>query len=217
MAKRFFVAFGLVLLYMAAWAPILFIWILIAGDSDALVALGVLGALVIIIIGFIPYLDFVAKTAFHFPGQGRPISERGLRAMLKDVNRLDAPVMVKEQGNKLVFTWKYVDATWWELLAKAGLKQIYELHVRLNDRKKEATLIDVKKSVAWRAAPNQVRVWGGFFRGVEFSISIGKQWGIKENFELGQVYDYKFSPQEIKNPVMNSILRSGWSVRFGIW
>ncbi len=31
------------------------------------------------------------------------------------------------------------------------------------------------------------------------------------------IYSYEFSPQEIKNPVMNSILRNGWAVRFGMW
>ena len=61
MAKRFLVAFGLVLLYMVAWVPVLLIWIWIAGDSDALIALGVLGALLLIVLGFIPYLNFVAR------------------------------------------------------------------------------------------------------------------------------------------------------------
>jgi hypothetical protein len=217
MAKRFLVAFGLVLLYMVAWVPVLLIWIWIAGESDALIALGVLGALLLIVLGFIPYLNFVARMAFNFPGEGRPVPEGALRASIKSINRLDAPVMVKERGKKLVLTWKYVDAQWWELLAKSGLRQVYELHVKLDAPKKEATLIDVMKSVSWRAGPTQVRVRGGFFRGVNFSFEIGKQWGIKENFQFGQIYDYKFIPQEIKNPVMNTILRSGWSVRFAMW
>ena len=51
-----------------------------------------------------------------------------------------------------------------------------------------------------------------------YSVPVAVQeWGIKENFELGSIYDYQFSPQEIKNPVMNSILRNGWAVRFGMW
>jgi hypothetical protein len=217
MAKRFLVAFGLVLLYMVAWVPVLLIWIWIAGDNDALVAFGVLGAMLLIVLGLIPYLNFVARTAFNFPGEGQPVPEGALRASIKGINHLDAPVMVKEQGKKLVLTWKYVDAQWWELLAKSGLRQVYELHVKLDGRTKEATLIDVMKSVSWRAGPTQVRVSGGFFRGVNFSFEIGKRWGIQENFQFGKVYDYKFIPQEIKNPVMNTILRSGWSVRFAMW
>ena len=215
--KKFLAAFGLVLLYMAAWALPIYLWIMIWGDNDAAIAIGLLGAMVLIIVGFIPYLNFVSKKVFYFRGEGDPIPEEELRALINDVNRFDVPVWVKEHGDKLIVTWRYVDAKWWEILAHAGLEKVYELHIKFNDQKKEVTLIDVEKSVSWRAGPTQVRVSGGFFRGVIFALEIGKQWGIKENFQLGKVYDYKFTPQEIKTPVMNSILRSGWSVRFGMW
>jgi hypothetical protein len=218
MAKRFLSAFGLVLLYLIAWVPILFLWITIWEDkNESILVVGVLSATVLIIIGFIPYLDFVAKRAFHFTGEGRAVSEEELCTAIKGINHLEAPVMVQERGKKLVATWKYVDAKWWEVLAKAGLTKVYELHMKFDERKKEVVLIDVKKSVSWKAGPSEVRLWGGFFRGVEFSYEIGKRWGIKESFAPGGIYSYEFSPQEIKNPIMNSILRNGWDVRFGIW
>ncbi|HHE73089.1 MAG TPA: hypothetical protein ENL34_12495 [Chloroflexi bacterium] len=215
--KRFLAAFGLILLYMVAWVPPLLIWITLWRGNDAAIAIGLLGALVVMIIGFIPYLNFASKKVFYFAGEGHPVPEEKLRAIIKDVNRLDVPVWVRERGRELIVTWRYVDAKWWEILAHAGLKRVYELHIKFDDRKKEATLIDVEKSVSWRAGPTEVRLYGGFFRGIIFAYEIGKQWGIKENFQLGKVYDYKFTPQEIKTPVMNSILRNGWAVRFGIW
>ena len=49
------------------------------------------------------------------------------------------------------------------------------------------------------------------------AYEVGKQWGIKRNFEVGKIYDYKFVPSEIKLPILNSILRSGWDVRYGMW
>ena len=33
----------------------------------------------------------------------------------------------------------------------------------------------------------------------------------------GKIYDYRFVPSEIKLPILNSILRSGWKVRYGMW
>ena len=217
MVRRFLAAFGLVVFYMIAWVPPLCLWITIWGDNDAAIAVGVIVGMVICIIGFIPYLNFVAKKVFYFAGEGEPIPGEELRTMIKEINRFNVPVAVQERGNTLVVTWRYIDAEWWEILARAGLKKIYELHIKFNEVKKEATLIDVHKSVSWRAGPSQVRVYGGFFRGLNFAYEIGKRWGIKENFELGSIYDYQFSPQEIKNPVMNSILRNGWAVRFGMW
>ncbi len=32
-----------------------------------------------------------------------------------------------------------------------------------------------------------------------------------------KILDYKFSSNEIKYPIMNSILRNGWDVRFALW
>ena len=133
------------------------------------------------------------------------------------MNEWDAPVIIKEDDDKLIATWNYVDAKWWQLFAKAGLQKVYELQMKFDEEDKVVTLIDINKSVDWRAGPDSVRVRGSFFRGIATQYEIGKQWGIKENFSLGKIYDYKFSNQEIKNPVMNTILRSGWDVRFGFW
>ncbi len=214
---KFFTVVGLILLYMGIWALILLGLIKLGGNNDAVILRGVLISTVILLTGFVFFMNFAIKKVFFFPGEGQPAPEAELRSLIKSVNEFDAPVMVQEKGNQLVVTWKYVDAKWWELLAKSGLEKIYELHIKFNDQKKEAVLIDVTKSVSWRAAPTEVHVSGGFFRGVIFAYEIGKRWGIKENFQIGKIYDYQFTPQEIKNPVLNSIVQNGWGARFGIW
>jgi hypothetical protein len=222
MAKRFLMVFGLVMLYMVVLAAILLPIVLLVQSSATCIVVVVLGTFVASIGGFVPYLDWVAKRVFRFPGEGEPVSGAALsgaalRAQIREVNEFDAPVMVRERKGRLVATWKYVDARWWELLARAGLTKVYELHIKLDDTQHLATLIDVNKSVSWRGGPTEVRVWGGLFRGIIWAYEIGKLWGIRENWQLGKVYDYKFVPQEIKIPIMNSILRNGWDVRFGIW
>ena len=217
MIVRFLSVVGLILLYMGAWALVLLGVIKLGGNNDSAILVGVLISTLVLLVGFVFYMNFVVKKVFFFPGEGQPVPEAELRSLIKSVNGIDAPIMVREKGNQLVVTWKYVDARWWELLAKAGLEKLYELHLKFDDQKKEVTLIDVTKSVSWRAGPTEVRVSGGFFRGVIFAYEIGKQWGIKENFQIGKVYDYKFVPQEIKNPVLNTIVRHGWGARFGIW
>jgi hypothetical protein len=202
---------------MLLLAALLWVAILFIGDDVTAILIATLVMLVLAIFAFVPFLDWATKRVFRFPGEGEPASVADLHSLLMDVNEFDAPVMLQERKGKLVATWKYVDARWWELLAKAGLTKLYELHIKLDEDEHRATLIDVTKSVAWRAGPTEVRLRGGFFRGVMWAYEIGKQWGIKENFQLGKIYDYKFVPQEIKYPIMNSILRSGWDVRFGLW
>ncbi len=214
---KFLTVVALLLLYMGIWALLLFGLIKIGGNNDSFIVKGVLISTVILLVGFVLYMNFVIKKVFFFPGEGQPVSEDELRSLIKSINEFDAPVMVQEKGDQLVVTWKYIDAKWWEILAKSGLEKIYELHIKFNNQKKEATFIDVNKSVSWRASPTEVSIHGGFFRGVIFAYEIGKRWGIKENFQIGKVYDYKFTPQEIRNPVMNTTLQHGWAVRFGVW
>lgn len=217
MLKRFLAVFGLIMLFMAVLAVVLLAVILIAGDNDSAILVAILVIFVIAIGAFLPYLDWAVKRAFRFPGQRTPIPEADLRGQIQAINEFDAPVMVEERKKKLVATWKYVDAQWWELLAKAGLTKVYELHMKFDATSHTVTLIDVTKSVSWRAAPSEVRLRGGFSRGVILAYEIGKAWGIQQNFQPGKIYDYRFVPQEIKNPILNTILRAGWDVRFGIW
>jgi hypothetical protein len=214
---RFLQVFGLILFYMLVLAAILFLVILWAGDDATLILGMTLVMLVLSIAAFIPYLDWVTKRVFRFPGEGDAVSGAELRAAILAINQFDVPVMVEDREDRLVATWKYVDARWWELLAKAGLTKTYELHMKLDDAQHLVTLIDVNKSVSWGAGPTGVRLRGGFFRGVIWAYEIGKAWGIKDSFHPGKIYDYRFVPQEIKMPIMNSILRRGWDVRFGMW
>jgi hypothetical protein len=215
--KRFLAVFGLIMLFMVILAVILLAVILLAGDNDSTILIAILVIFVVGIGAFIPCFDWAVKRVFHFPGEGTPVPEAELRAQIQALNEFDAPVMVEEREEKLVATWKYVDAQWWELLTKAGLTRVYELHIRFNAPSHTVTLIDVTKSVSWRAGPSEVRLRGGFFRGVMLAYEIGKAWGIQESFQPGKIYEYRFVPQEIKNPIFNTILRAGWDVRFGIW
>lgn len=120
MVKRFFAVFGLVMLFMAVLAVILLAAILLAGDNDSAILVAVLAIFVVGIAAFFPYFDGAVKRAFRFQGEGAPVPEADLRAQIQILNQFDAPVMVEERKGNLVATWRYVDAKWWELLAKAG-------------------------------------------------------------------------------------------------
>jgi hypothetical protein len=215
--KKFSIVFLAIFLYILLWFGLVAVAIAATGGDEEVGLLIALGTLIIFPVTLIPFMQFVAKRAFHFKGEGSPISEDALRSQILNINDMDAPVMVREKSGRLIATWKYVEARWWEIFAKAGLEQVYELHMKINDDRKTVTMIDIHKSVSWRAGPSQVRLRGGFFRGISSTYAIGKQWGIKENFELGKIYDYKFSSGEIKYPIMNTILQHGWDVRFGLW
>lgn len=171
-----------------------------------------------IIVSFFPFLLWVTGKIWFFKSQDVPVELSELKKQLLEINQFDIPIVVQEtKKGGLNFTWKYVEAKWWELLAKAGLKKTYELRLRFNEKKHEVIMIDVSKSFSWRVGLTSAHIGWFSFRGVQVGFELGKQWGVKENFSLGKVYDFKFNPSEIKTPVMNTVLKNGWNVRFGIF
>ncbi len=213
MLKKFLLAFLAILGYMGMWAAILYAAIILSGDPIIIISLA--AACFVL---YFPFFIVMPTFIFRFKSQEpNAISEQELRKKLLDINNLDVPVTVSEKGKKIIITWKYLDAKWWELLQKRGATSIYQLIIKLNGEKKRAKLIDVNKKVSWGVSPTKARIRGGYFRGIMLQYEIGKAWGVRENFMPGKIYDYKFTPSEIKNPIMNEILKSGWDVRFGMY
>lgn len=210
---RFGIAVLLILLYMAVLCvPMYFVtWL----DGD-MIGFGILAVLMVSFATFPFVLDCITKAAFYFRGSGVPMALVDLRKQIMEVNFHDLPIVAKEKGEKISVTWKYLDAKWWEVLSKQGAQRSFELVIHLDEKNHLATLVDISRSIRWGAGPSSVRFGFSFFRGVSLSRSQGAAWGIKESFTLGKIYQFRFSSDEIHDPVMNTILQAGWNVRFGL-
>jgi hypothetical protein len=218
--RQFGKAFLEVILFMVIWAVVLLAAIYIPPRmslSDNVVTVLILILTLLIFISFLPFLNYVVRSVFFFKGEGQTIPKEELQHHLEELNTFDAPVMAQPKRQGYLFTWRYVDVKWWEIFQKAGLTELYELHVKLNGRQHEAILTESTRKVNWGAGVDGVRLgWSGF-RGVVSGWERGVAWGIRENFAPGKLYDYTFTPDLVKNPVINTILRSGWDVRFSLF
>jgi hypothetical protein len=166
---------------------------------------------------FFPWFFWITSVIWVFKGQGAPRSFEEVKKELLSINSTKAPVMITEKSSThLVVTWKYVDAKWFGCFRKAGMTSTYHLHIKLKSKSHTAILVDKLSTIKWNAGIDGFgQSWMGF-TGILMGISMGKAYGIRENFTLGKIYDYHFDPMEIKNPVFNSLLRMGWTVRFGL-
>jgi len=201
---------------MGLYALLLLPLLMLDGDAKG-IALGIWGVGAFVF--YLPWFFWITKKVWFFKSDAvEPWPYAELKKELLNINNFDAPVTVTEKKpNHLIITWKYVDAKWWELFKKAGMTGNYRLHIVFSPEKHEARLIDVETRMNWSAGPTGFHQGFTFFRGIMMQFSIGKAWGIRENFSLGKIYDYKFVPGEIKSPVMNTLLRAGWDVRFALF
>jgi hypothetical protein len=133
-----------------------------------------------------------------------------------DLNRPTAPYQIisgESEGVDLVAEWKIVDAQWHEIFAKADLKKVFRILMKLDDEKKEVRAVDREYSVEWRAGIPHLSLAAQAFRGQKQSIEFGTAYAFTEEFEPGQVYNYRFSTSEIKKPIQEAVTTSGWTYR----
>jgi hypothetical protein len=148
-------------------------------------------------------------------------SKAKLIAALKGVNRKDAPFKVRggeEEGVDLVAEWRIVDAKWYEIFAKAGIKRVFKVLIKVDESNGEVRAADQEWEVEWRAGTPTLSLRGEYFRGRKWEKSFETVYAFREDGSFGKVYDYRFDTSEIKGPLIEAAHAAGWgwkSVAFG--
>ena len=144
----------------------------------------------------------------------QPVSE--LRTRLLAVNRDTAPFTVRDgapEGVDLVAEWKIVDASWYEIFAKAGLEKVFKVLMKFDEANGEVRAVDQEWEVEWRAGVPSLSLAASGFRGQKKEISFGTAYAFREDLSYGQVYEYRFNTKELKNPLIEAAQQAGWGWR----
>jgi hypothetical protein len=158
------------------------------------------------------FLDWLTGT--KRPAAGVPAKTPAeVRADLMAVNRPTAPFIVRDgapENVDLVAEWRIVDATWYETFAKAGLKKVFKILIKLDEHAREVRAVDHEWSVEWRAGVPTLSLTAEAFRGQTKKFSLGTAFAFTEHGSFGQVYRYRFSTAEIKTPLQDAVTKAGW-------
>jgi hypothetical protein len=156
------------------------------------------------------------------PANGVPlVSAAELKAALLAINRSTAPFVVHEGASgsaDLVAEWRIVDASWYEIFARAKLTKVAKVLMRIDDAAKEVRSVDQMWSVEWRVGVPSMNLSAEAFRGQQTSIEFGTGYAFTEQLLPGQVYRYRFSTKELKSPLQQVVTENGWiwrGVAFG--
>lgn len=159
--------------------------------------------------------DFLTGTKAAPAGVKRQTTA-ALRKNLMDVNRKTAPFVIrdgKKEGVDMVAEWRIVDAKWYEIFAKAGIKKVFKVLMKFDEAKGEVRAVDEQWEVEWRAGIPTLSATASASRGQKFEKSFETVYAFREDGSFGEVYDYAFDTTEIKNPVRAAVLASGWGWR----
>lgn len=156
-------------------------------------------------------------TGTRRPKSGTPVvSTDDVAAAILAINRDTAPFQISacDDGSCDFFAeWRIVDATWYEIFSKAGLKKVFRIKMRLDPAKNEIRHVDEEYTISWHAGIPTMRLAASAFRGQKTEISGGLAYAFTEKGEFGEVYRYRFNSTEMKKPLQKAVTDAGWTWR----
>ncbi len=118
------------------------------------------------------------------PPAGTPqANAEELRAAFLALNRDTAPFTVREggpEGADLCADWRIVDAAWYEIFAKAGLKKGAQVLLKLDADSGEVRSVMRDYTVEWRAGLPSLSFSAEAFRGQKVEMSFGTGYAFHE-------------------------------------
>jgi hypothetical protein len=148
------------------------------------------------------------------PAQSAPVPAETLRSRILALNDLDLPFHLREESNRLVAEWRIADARWIGLMEAGGLHDVHRIYMELDPERHRVRSLDEHQTVSWGGGIAQVSGPYSFFRGIAFfEYSRGAHLGLF--FSNGRwtmkAYDYRFLLSEMKTPLVEVTVGSGWT------
>jgi len=151
------------------------------------------------------------------PAANVPVLSAGeMKARLLGLNRPSAPYRIvngQAEGVDMVAEWKIVDASWYEIFAKAKLEKVFRIYLKLDADKNEVRAQDHEYSISWSAGVPSLTLAVSSFKGQMTSVEFGTGFAFTETLAPGQVYKYKFNTNELKKPIQEIVSSCGWSYK----
>lgn len=150
------------------------------------------------------------------PPSVSPIPADDLRRRLVAVGDAPVPFEVGEEATgDLVATWRLTDSRWTGLFEQAGLKMAYRIHLRLDRDRHRVLVQDRSTRVTWSHGTGRVSWSRSFFRGITFyefesEVSCGVRFR-DSRWTVVPDYAYRFDRRELKQPLVEAIVSSGWT------
>ncbi|MEO6513094.1 MAG: hypothetical protein ABIR37_00245 [Candidatus Saccharimonadales bacterium] len=136
-------------------------------------------------------------------------------------NAAGTPYIVTPTDGGFQMSINIVDAKWYTLLYKNGIKKTFTIDARLNEAKHAAVTTDTMFELNWQAGADvntftpSLGAKINMHKGEIWSYKAGKQYGVTESGRVGETASWKFSSVEAKEWLDNQLKESGWHRAMG--
>ncbi|WP_320777249.1 hypothetical protein [Streptomyces sp. CRN 30] len=141
----------------------------------------------------------------------RPVEE--VWAALLGVNRPDAPYVVREgaaDDADLVAEWRMAEPAWQVVFVESQLTRAVRIRMRLVPKSCEVRALEESWEVTRVGNPPQLRMSGSYSRGPDRTVSRHYVVRRGENGSLEKTETFRFNSADLRDPLQDAVLRSGW-------
>ncbi len=159
-------------------------------------------------------------------GQSR-LALADLRQRLLAIDGLPAPLTVQALSDtRLQVDWRIADTRWVSAMELGGLQRAHRIVLDLDADAATVRVIDQSWAVDWSAGVGRLSAGASYFRGISFAdFQRGNAYGLllddSGEWRFDEAYDYRFKLAEMKHPLIDAVLASGWRwkpvVSFSRW
>lgn len=160
---------------------------------------------------------FDMLTGTRRPADGvasRPAEE--VRAALLDVNRPDAPYIVRDgaEGDAdLVAEWRMAEPAWRTFFVESQLTRTVRISMRLVPKSCDVRALEESWEVTREGNPPQLKISGSYSRGPDRTVSRHYAATRGESGALEKTEVFRFDSADLRNPLQEAVLESGWTWR----
>ncbi|MET7482637.1 hypothetical protein [Streptomyces sp. NPDC005538] len=160
---------------------------------------------------------FDRLTGTQHPTQGvSPVPGEELRAALLGLNRSEVPYVVRYGGGEqcdLLAEWRLAEPAWEQVFVRSEISHAVRIRMRLDHKAHEVRALEEQWELSRVGTPTTLQVSSEYTRGPSRTVS--RQWTLGRGADGGleATETFRFDSAEMREPLRDTVLGSGWTWR----
>lgn len=152
----------------------------------------------------------------HPPDAVSPVPGEELRAALLGLNQSDVPYVIRNGDGEqcdLVAEWRLTEPAWQQAFVQSHITHAVRIRMRLVNEDHELRALEEQWEVSRVGSPMRLQVSSEYTRGPSRTVS--REWalGRGRNGGLEATETFRFDSAELRSPLPDTFLKSGWTWR----
>jgi hypothetical protein len=160
---------------------------------------------------------FDKLTGTQHPANGvSPVAAEEMRTAVLSLNGPDVPYVIRDGGADdadLVAEWRLAEPAWQNAFVRAQLTRALRIRMRLVQQDHEVRAVEEGWEVTRVGNPPRLELSSQYSRGQDRTVT--RYWAIEcgSSGRLQTTEIFRFDAADLRNPLRNAVLNSGWTWR----